>query len=144
MATKKVEFSKLDKINKNLKRTEFLFNEFFVTQIKYPTLAYLRRDGKGWVILNKLMHSFYSNKQLSVEDLHKEITTNRKVCSRATLNDYIKGCEMKKILTKTPNPKDKRVIILKPTTTFVDEFEKWTDEFYHESNWEMKTDYRKL
>jgi DNA-binding MarR family transcriptional regulator len=144
MSKTKIPFSKLDKIGKNLKRTEFLFNEFFVTKEKYRTLAFLRRDGKGWLLLNKLMYYYYSKKELSVENLHKEITTDRNVCSRATLNDYIKNCLLRKILTKTPSPKDKRIIILKPTPEFVDEFERWSDEFYSDDNWEMKTDYKKL
>jgi len=37
----------LKKVNMNLKRTSYLFNEFFVTSVKYKTLSYLRRDGKG-------------------------------------------------------------------------------------------------
>jgi DNA-binding MarR family transcriptional regulator len=90
------------------------------------------------------MYYYYSKKELSVENLHKEITTDRNVCSRATLNDYIKNCLLRKILTKTPSPKDKRIVILKPTPEFVDEFERWSDEFYSDDNWEMKTDYKKL
>ena len=44
----------LKKANMNLKRTSYLFNEFFVTSVKYKTLANLRRDGKGWLLMNKL------------------------------------------------------------------------------------------
>ncbi len=132
----------LKKVNMNLKRTSYLFNEFFVTSVKYKTLAYLRRDGKGWLLMNKLMEYYYAQKELHVEDLVTMIPS--KVCSRATLHSYITGCEIKKVLTKTSSPHDKRIKIVKPTPEFVDEFEKWTEEFYSDDNWEMKTDYKKL
>jgi hypothetical protein len=40
--------------------------------------------------------------------------------------------------------KDKRIKIVKPTPEFVNEFEKWSDEFYSDDNWVMKTDYKKI
>ena len=132
----------LNKVNMNLKRTSYLFNEFFVTTVKYKTLAYLRRDGKGWLLMNKLMEHYYAQKELHVENLVEMIPG--KVCSRATLLSYIKDCEIRKVLTKTSSPHDKRIKIVKPTPQFVEEFEKWTEEFYSDDNWEMKTDYKKL
>ena len=132
----------LKKVNINLKRTSYLFNEFFVTTKKYKTLAYLRRDGKGWLLMNKLMEYYYLEKELHVEDLITMIPSI--VCSRATLIAYLKDCEIKKVLTKTSSPHDKRIKIIKPTSQFVDEFEKWSEEFYSDDNWEMKTDYKNL
>ena len=107
----------------------------------YPH-ANLRRDGKGWLLMNKLMEYHYSQKELHVEDLVTMIPS--KVCSRATLLSYITGCVVRKVLTKTSSPHDKRIKIVKPTPQFVDEFERWTEEFYSDDNWEMKTDYKKL
>ena len=54
MPAKKIQkpLPPLKKVNINLKRTSYLFNEFFVTTVKYKTLAYLRRDAKGWVLMN--------------------------------------------------------------------------------------------
>jgi len=132
----------LKKVNMNLKRTSYLFKEFFVTSTKYKTLSFLRRDVKGWLLMNKLMEHYYAQKELHVEELVTMIPG--KVCSRATLLSYITGCEIKKVLTKTSSPHDKRIKIVKPTPEFVDEFEKWTEEFYSDDNWEMKTDYKKL
>jgi hypothetical protein len=51
---------------------------------------------------------------------------------------------MRKVLTKTASPRDKRIKIVKPTPEFVNEFEKWSEEFYSDDNWEMKTDYKKI
>jgi hypothetical protein len=130
------------KINVNLKRSSYLFNEFFETSEKYKTLAYLRRDAKGWVLMNKLMEYYYAQKELHVEDLISIIPS--KVCSRATLLSLLTDCAMRKILTKTANPHDKRIKIVKPTPEFVNEFEKWSEEFYSDDNWEMKTDYKKI
>ena len=126
----------------NLKRTSYLFNEFFVTTVKYKTLAYLRRDAKGWVLMNKLMEYYYAEKELHVEDLISMIPS--KVCSRATLLSLLTDCAIKKVLTKTTSPHDKRIKIVKPTPEFINEFEKWSDEFYSDDNWEMKTDYKKI
>jgi hypothetical protein len=144
MSTKKTKKSlpPLKKVNMNLKRTSYLFKEFFITSTKYKTLSFLRRDVKGWLLMNKLMEHYYAQKELHVEELVTMIPS--KVCSRATLLSYITGCEIKKILTKTLSPHDKRIKIVKPTPEFVDEFEKWSEEFYSDDNWEMKTDYKKL
>ena len=144
MPTKKSQkpLPPLKKVNINLKRTSYLFNEFFVTTVKYKTLAYLRRDAKGWVLMNKLMEYYYAEKELHVEDLISMIPS--KVCSRATLLSLLTDCAIKKVLTKTTSPHDKRIKIVKPTPEFINEFEKWSDEFYSDDNWEMKTDYKKI
>ena len=63
----KKSLSSSKKINLNLKRSSYLFNEFFESSEKYKTLAYLRRDGKGWLLMNKLMEYYYAQKELHVE-----------------------------------------------------------------------------
>jgi uncharacterized membrane protein len=132
----------LNKSHINLKKSSYLFNEFFVTTVKYKTLAYLRRDAKGWVLMNKLMEYYYAERELHVEELISMIPS--KVCSRATLLSLLTDCAMRKVLTKTASPHDKRIKIVKPTPEFVNEFEKWSEEFYSDDNWEMKTDYKKI
>jgi uncharacterized membrane protein len=132
----------LNKSHINLKKSSYLFNEFFVTSEKYKTLAHLRRDAKGWVLMNKLMEYYYAERELHVEELISMIPS--KVCSRATLLSLLTDCAMRKILTKTASPHDKRIKIVKPTPEFVNEFEKWSDEFYSDDNWVMKTDYKKI
>jgi uncharacterized membrane protein len=132
----------LNKSHINLKKSSYLFNEFFVTSEKYKTLACLRRDAKGWVLMNKLMEYYYAERELHVEELISMIPS--KVCSRATLLSLLTDCAMRKILTKTASPHDKRIKIVKPTPEFVNEFEKWSDEFYSDDNWVMKTDYKKI
>ena len=138
----KKSLSSSKKINLNLKRSSYLFNEFFETTVKYKTLAYLRRDAKGWVLMNKLMEYYYAERELNVEELISMIPS--KVCSRATLLSLLTDCAIKKVLTKTTSPHDKRIKIVKPTPEFVNEFEKWSEEFYSDDNWEMKTDYKKI
>lgn len=132
----------LNKSHINLRRSSYLFNEFFETSEKYKTLAYLRRDAKGWVLMNKLMEYYYAEKELHVEELISMIPS--KVCSRATLLSLLTDCAMRKILTKTASPHDGRIKIVKPTPEFVNEFQKWSEEFYSDDNWEMKTDYKKI
>ena len=132
----------LNKSHINLRRSSYLFNEFFETSEKYKTLAYLRRDAKGWVLMNKLMEYYYAERELHVEELISMIPS--KVCSRATLLSLLTDCAMRKVLTKTASPHDKRIKIVKPTPEFVNEFEKWSDEFYSDDNWVMKTNYKKI
>ncbi len=132
----------LNKSHINLKKSSYLFNEFFVTSEKYKTLAYLRRDAKGWVLMNKLMEYYYAERELHVEELISMIPS--KVCSRATLLSLLTDCAMRKVLTKTASPHDKRIKIVKPTPEFVNEFEKWSDQFYSDDNWVMKTNYKKI
>jgi hypothetical protein len=140
MLKKSLSYSK--EINLNLKRSSYLFNELFETSEKYKTLAYLRRDAKGWVLMNKLMEYYYAERELHVEELASMIPS--KVCSRATLLSLLTDCAMRKVLTKTASPHDKRIKIVKPTPEFVNEFEKWSEEFYSDDNWEMKTNYKKI
>ena len=92
--------------------------------------------------MNKLMEYYYSERELHVEELISMIPS--KVCSRATLLSLLTDCAMRKVLTKTASPHDKRIKIVKPTPEFVNEFEKWSEEFYSDDNWEMKTDYKKI
>ena len=78
--------------------------------------------------MNKLMEYYYAERELHVEELISMIPS--KVCSRATLLSLLTDCAIRKILTKTASPHDKRIKIVKPTPEFVNEFEKWSEEFY--------------
>jgi hypothetical protein len=136
---KKVELSK-EKIDFHLKRTRYLFNEFYITSTKYKTISYLRRNAAGWLIMNIMMEYYFANKELRVEKLASKISS--KVCSRATLLSMLKSAEIRKVIKKTKSLKDRRAIIIAPTDEFISEFNKWTDEFYDSEGFKMKTDYK--
>ena len=136
---KKVELSK-EKIDFHLKRTRYLFNEFYITSKKYKTISYLRRNAAGWLIMNIMMEYYFANKELRVEKLASKISS--KVCSRATLLSMLKSAEIRKVIKKTKSLKDRRAIIISPTDEFISEFNKWTDEFYDSEGFKMKTDYK--
>jgi DNA-binding MarR family transcriptional regulator len=136
---KKVELSK-EKIDFHLKRTRYLFNEFYITSTKYKTISYLRRNAAGWLIMNIMMEYYFANKELRVEKLASIISS--KVCSRATLLSMLKSAEIRKVIKKIKSLKDKRARIINPTEEFISEFNKWTDEFYDEKGFIMKKNYK--
>ena len=136
---KKAELSK-EKIDLHLKRTRYLFNEFYITSKKYKTISYLRRNAAGWLIMNIMMEYYFENKELRVEKLASKISS--KVCSRATLMSMLKSAEIRKVIKKTQSSKDMRARIITPTEEFISEFNKWTDEFYDSEGFKMKTDYK--
>ena len=136
---KKIELSK-EKIDFHLKRTRYLFNEFYITSKKYKTISYLRRNAAGWLIMNIMMEYYFANKELRVEKLASKISS--KVCSRATLLSMLKSAEIRKVIKKTKSSKDMRARIITPTEEFISEFNKWTDEFYDSEGFKMKKDYK--
>ena len=113
---KKVELSK-EKIDFHLKRTRYLFNEFYITSKKYKTISYLRRNAAGWLIMNIMMEYYFANKELRVEKLASKISS--KVCSRATLLSMLKSAEIRKVIKKTKSLKDMRPRIITPTEEFI-------------------------
>ena len=135
----KIELSK-EKIDFHLKRTRYLFNEFYITSKKYKTISYLRRNAAGWLIMNIMMEYYFANKELRVEKLASKISS--KVCSRATLLSMLKSAEIRKVIKKTKSLKDRRARIIDPTDEFISEFNKWTDEFYDSEGFKMKKDYK--
>ena len=136
---KKIELSK-EKIDFHLKRTRYLFNEFYITSKKYKTISYLRRNAAGWLIMNIMMEYYFENKELRVEKLASKISS--KVCSRATLMSMLKSAEIRKVIKKTKSSKDMRARFITPTEEFLSEFNRWTDEFYDSEGFKMKTDYK--
>jgi len=136
---KKTELSK-EKIDLHLKRTRYLFNEFYITSKKYKTISYLRRNAAGWLIMNIMMEYYFANKELRVEKLASKISS--KVCSRATLLSMLKSAEIRKVIKKTKSSKDMRARFITPTEEFLSEFNRWTDEFYDSGGFIMKKDYK--
>ena len=136
---KKIELSK-EKIDFHLKRTRYLFNEFYITSKKYKTISYLRRNAAGWLIMNIMMEYYFENKELRVEKLASKISS--KVCSRATLLSMLKSAEIRKVIKKTKSSKDMRARIITPTEEFLSEFSRWTDEFYDSKGFKIKSNYK--
>ena len=136
---KKIELSK-EKIDFHLKRTRYLFNEFYITSKKYKTISYLRRNAAGWLIMNIMMEYYFANKELRVEKLASKISS--KVCSRATLLSMLKSAEIRKVIKKTKSSKDMRARIITPTEEFLSEFSRWTDEFYDSKGFKIKSNYK--
>ena len=120
---------KKDKINNNffLKKSILLFSEFIKNNDKFKALAYFRRTPAGWLIILKIMESYYAHIDIHVEELIKEIPN--KIASRLTIFSLINDATKKGFMIKKESPGDKRKKIIKPSETFIKEYSEWLYTF---------------
>ena len=52
--------------------SSYLFDEFLKHSDKYKTVSYFRRSPGGSLLMFKIMHSYFLNKDLHVEELIKK------------------------------------------------------------------------
>jgi hypothetical protein len=86
-----------------LKQSEFLFAEFIQNNEKYKTLAYFRRTPASWLIMLKIMESYYADLDIHVEELIKEIPN--KIASRLSIFSLIDDAPkvVKKVVSEAIN-----------------------------------------
>lgn len=120
---------KKDKINNNffLKKSIFLFSEFIKNNEKFKTLAYFRRTPAAWLIILKIMESYYADIDIHVEELIKEIPN--RIASRLTIFSLIDDATKKGFIIKNESLGDKRKKIIKPSETFIKEYSEWLYTF---------------
>jgi uncharacterized Fe-S cluster-containing protein len=112
-------------INKEffLKQSEFLFAEFIQNNEKYKTLAYFRRSPAAWLIMLKIMESYYADIDIHVEELIKEIPN--KIASRLSIFSLIDNATKKGFIIKNGSNGDKRKKVIKPSEKFIKEYNEW-------------------
>lgn len=125
---------KKDKINNNffLKKSIFLFSEFIKNNDKFKALAYFRRTPAGWLIILKIMESYYADIDIYVEELIKEIPNE--IASRLTIFSLINDATKKGFIIKKESPGDKRKKIIKPSETFIKEYSEWLYTFVNDAD----------
>ena len=68
-------------------RSEQYFREFLTNNNKFKQLAFFRRTPGGALMMFKIMHCYFLNKDLHVEELVEQIPTS--IVSRPSVFSYI-------------------------------------------------------
>jgi hypothetical protein len=126
------EILKLDKDSlSNI--SSYLFEEFLKHTDKYKTVSYFRRSPGGSLLMFKIMHNYFLNKDLHVEELIRKVPTS--VSSRLSLFTLIDNAVKKGILKKeSSSGSDKRKKSIIPSDVFVKEYKDWLHNYISEIN----------
>ncbi len=93
--------------------SSYLFDEFLKHSDKYKTVSYFRRSPGGSLLMFKIMHSYFLNKDLHVEELIRKVPIS--IVSRLSLFTLIDNAVKKGILIKESSAggdKRKRALVL--------------------------------
>ena len=108
------------------KLAKFLINDLERDWTK-PSIKFFRSNNAyGYIFWLTLMNAYYENNNLSTETIILKLI---KYASRRTILDFIdKGVKAKFIEKKSLLP-DKRVKIITPSESTINEYEDWSKEF---------------
>ena len=113
--------------------SSYLFDEFLKHTDKYKTVSYFRRSPGGSLLMFKIMHSYFLNKDLHVEELIRKVPTN--IVSRLSLFTLIDSAVKKGILIKEGSGGgDKRKKSIIPSDVFIKEYKDWLHNYISEIN----------
>ena len=113
--------------------SSYLFEEFLKHTDKYKTVTYFRRSSGGSLLMFKIMHNYFLNKDLHVEELIRKVPTS--VSSRLSLFTLIDNAVKKGILKKeSSSGSDKRKKNITPSDVFVREYKDWLHNYISEIN----------
>ena len=111
--------------------SSYLFDEFLKHSDKYKTVSYFRRSPGGSLLMFKIMHNYFLNKDLHVEELIRKVPTS--VSSRLSLFTLIDNAVKKGILKKeSSSGNDKRKKSITPSDVFVREYKEWLHHYISE------------
>jgi uncharacterized Fe-S cluster-containing protein len=110
-----------------LKHSEFLFSEFIQNNEKYKTLAFFRRTPVAFLIMLKIMESYYADFDINVEELIKEIPNE--IASRLSIFSFIGAATKKGFIIKNVSNRDKRKKFIKPSEMLIKEYSEWLTNF---------------
>lgn len=117
----------LDKENL-IEKSSFLFEEFIKNNSKFKTLSHFRRSPGSYLLMLKIMEAHFSEKELNVEELIREIPTS--IASRLSLFSVIDNAQKKNFLKKINSLNDKRKKKVVPADFFVKEFKDWLNQVF--------------
>ena len=113
--------------------SSFLFDEFLRNLDKYKSVSYFRRSPGGSLLMFKIMHSYFLNKDLHVEELIRKVPIS--IASRLSLFTLIDNAVKKGILVKENSAGgDKRKKSITPSDVFVKEYKDWLHNYISEIN----------
>ena len=111
--------------------SSYLFDEFLKHSDKYKTVSYFRRSPGGSLLMFKIMHSYFLNKELHVEELIRKVPIS--ISSRLSLFTLIDNAVKKGILKKeNSSSTDKRTKSITPSDVFVREYKEWLHHYISE------------
>ncbi len=104
--------------------SSYLFDEFLKHTDKYKTVSYFRRSPGGKLLMFKIMHSYFLNQDLHVEELIRKVPIS--IASRLSLFTLIDNAVKKGILIKEGSGGgDKRKKSIIPSDIFLKEYKDW-------------------
>jgi hypothetical protein len=113
--------------------SSYLFDEFLKHTDKYKTVSYFRRSPGGSLLMFKIMHNYFLNKDLHVEELIRKVPTS--IASRLSLFTLIDNAVKKGILIKEGSGGgDKRKKSIIPSDIFIKEYKDWLHNYISEIN----------
>ena len=111
--------------------SSYLFDEFLKHSDKYKTVSYFRRSPGGSLLMFKIMHNYFLNKDLHVEELIRKVPTS--ISSRLSLFTLIDSAVKKGFLKKEGSSgSDKRKKSITPSDLFVREYKDWLHHYISE------------
>jgi hypothetical protein len=111
--------------------SSYLFDEFLKHTDKYKTVSYFRRSPGGSLLMFKIMHNYFLNKDLHVEELIRKVPIS--ISSRLSLFTLIDNAVKKGILKKEGSSgSDKRKKSITPSDLFVREYKDWLHHYISE------------
>jgi hypothetical protein len=120
----------MQNLNKNFlsSKTSYLINFYLEKSKAYPLVFLFKRNLGSWILMLKMMDSHYEGKgELNIEKLIDIIP--RHLTSRVSLFNLINEAEEAGILIKTQSKIDTRKKTILPSEKFIDEYEKWLNEY---------------
>jgi hypothetical protein len=111
--------------------SSYLFDEFLKHSDKYKTVSYFRRSPGGSLLMFIIMHNYFLNKELHVEELIRKVPIS--ISSRLSLFTLIDNAVKKGILKKeSSSSTDKRTKSITPSDVFVREYKEWLHHYISE------------
>jgi hypothetical protein len=109
-------------------KTSYLINFYLDKSKTYPLVFLFKRNLGSWILMLKMMDSHYEGRgELNIEKLIDIIP--RHLSSRVSLFNLINEAEEAGVLIKTQSKIDTRKKTILPSEKFIDEYEKWLNEY---------------
>ena len=119
----------MQNIDKNFlsSKTSYLINFYLDKSKTYPLVFLFKRNLGSWILMLKMMESYYVGGELNIEKLIDIIP--RHLASRVSLFNLINEAEGAGLLIKTQSKIDTRKKTILPSEKFIEQYEKWLNEY---------------
>jgi len=107
--------------------SSYLFDEFLKNSDKYKIVSYFRRSPGGSLLMFKIMHNYFLNQDMHVEELIRKVPIS--IASRLSLFTLIDTAVKKNFLIKEGSDRDKRKKSIIPSEIFIKEYKDWLHNY---------------